>query len=137
MAILEILQYPDMRLHEPAQRVEKIDAETRKLVDDMAETMYAAPGIGLAATQLDIHKQIIVIDVSLYQHGIPIHSQDLTFTALFAVLAAAIAGGPHLAARMLGHETTPMGLKVAVAAAILIPQAIWTAARVRRWMRRP
>jgi peptide deformylase len=64
MAILEILQYPDMRLHEPAQRVEKIDAETRKLVDDMAETMYAAPGIGLAATQLDIHKQIIVIDVS-------------------------------------------------------------------------
>jgi len=64
MAILEILQYPDMRLHEPAQRVEKIDAGTRKLVDDMAETMYAAPGIGLAATQLDIHKQIIVIDVS-------------------------------------------------------------------------
>ena len=64
MAILEILQYPDTRLHEPARRVEKIDAETRKLVDDMAETMYAAPGIGLAATQLDIHKQIIVIDVS-------------------------------------------------------------------------
>jgi len=64
MAILEILQYPDPRLHEPAQRVEKIDAELRKLVDDMAETMYAAPGIGLAATQLDIHKQIIVIDVS-------------------------------------------------------------------------
>src|SRR5205809_982585 len=64
MAILEILQYPDTRLHEPARRVEKIDAETRKLVDDMAETMYAAPGVGLAATQLDIHKQIIVIDVS-------------------------------------------------------------------------
>ena len=64
MAILEILQYPDTRLHEPALRVEKIDAGTRKLVDDMAETMYAAPGIGLAATQLDIHKQIIVIDVS-------------------------------------------------------------------------
>ena len=64
MAILEILQYPDTRLHEPAQRVEKIDAETRKLIDDMAETMYAAPGIGLAATQVDAHKQIIVIDVS-------------------------------------------------------------------------
>jgi peptide deformylase len=64
MAILEILQYPDTRLHEPALRVEKIDAETRKLVDDMAETMYAAPGIGLAATQVDVHKQIIVIDVS-------------------------------------------------------------------------
>jgi peptide deformylase len=64
MAILEILQYPDMRLHEPAERVEKIDAETRRLVDNMAETMYAAPGVGLAATQVDVHKQIIVIDVS-------------------------------------------------------------------------
>jgi len=64
MAILEILQYPDTRLHEPAQRVEKIDSETRKLVDDLAQTMYAAPGVGLAATQVDIHKQIIVIDVS-------------------------------------------------------------------------
>jgi peptide deformylase len=64
MAILEILQYPDPRLHETAQRVEKIDAETRKLIDNMAETMYAAPGIGLAATQVDVHKQIIVIDVS-------------------------------------------------------------------------
>ena len=64
MAILEILQYPDNRLHEPAHRVEKIDAATRKLIDDMAETMYAAPGIGLAATQVDVHKQIIVIDVS-------------------------------------------------------------------------
>jgi peptide deformylase len=64
MAILEILQYPDTRLHEPAQRVEKIDAATRKLIDDMAQTMYAAPGVGLAATQVDVHKQIIVIDVS-------------------------------------------------------------------------
>jgi peptide deformylase len=64
MAILEILQYPDPRLHEPAKRVEKIDAQIRKLVDDMTETMYAAPGIGLAATQVDIHKQIIVMDVS-------------------------------------------------------------------------
>jgi peptide deformylase len=64
MAILEILQYPDSRLNTPAQRVEKIDAATRKLVDDMAETMYAAPGVGLAATQVDVHKQIIVIDVS-------------------------------------------------------------------------
>ena len=64
MAILDILQYPDPRLHEPAQRVEKIDAQTRKLVDDLAETLYAAPGIGLAATQVDVHQQIIVIDVS-------------------------------------------------------------------------
>jgi peptide deformylase len=64
MAILEILQYPDPRLNIPAQRVEKIDAATRKLIDDMVETMYAAPGIGLAATQVESHLQIIVIDVS-------------------------------------------------------------------------
>ncbi|MGZ5031575.1 MAG: peptide deformylase [Usitatibacter sp.] len=64
MAILEILQYPDSRLNVPAQRVEKIDAATRKLVDDMTQTMYAAPGVGLAATQVDVHQQIIVIDVS-------------------------------------------------------------------------
>ena len=64
MAILDILQYPDPRLNTPARRVEKLDAATRKLIDDMAETMYAAPGIGLAATQVDVHKQILVIDVS-------------------------------------------------------------------------
>ena len=64
MAILEIVQYPDPRLTVPAERVEKIDAATRKLIDDMVETMYAAPGVGLAATQVDVHKQIVVIDVS-------------------------------------------------------------------------
>jgi peptide deformylase len=64
MAILEIIQYPDPRLAVPAQRVEKIDAATRKLIEDMIETMYAAPGVGLAASQVDVHKQIIVIDVS-------------------------------------------------------------------------
>src|SRR5258705_1780849 len=64
MAILDILQYPDSRLNTSAQRVEKIDAATRKLIEDMTETMYAAPGVGLAATQVDVHKQIIVIDVS-------------------------------------------------------------------------
>ena len=64
MAILEILQYPDPRLNTPAQRVDKIDASTRKLIDDMVDTMYAAPGIGLAATQVNVHQQILVIDVS-------------------------------------------------------------------------
>lgn len=64
MAILEILQYPDPRLNLPAQRVEKIDAATRKLIDDMTETMYAAPGVGLAACQVNVHKQILIIDVS-------------------------------------------------------------------------
>jgi len=64
MALLEILQYPDPRLGTAAKRVEKIDAATRKLIDDMAETMYTASGVGLAATQVDVHRQIIVIDVS-------------------------------------------------------------------------
>jgi peptide deformylase len=64
MAILEILQYPDPRLHLPAARVEKIDSAARKLVSDMAETMYASEGVGLAATQVNIHQQVIVIDVS-------------------------------------------------------------------------
>src|SRR5260221_4299743 len=64
MAILDILQYPDLRLNTPAERVEKLDAAMRKLIDDLAETMYAAPGVGLAATQVDVHKQILVIDVS-------------------------------------------------------------------------
>jgi peptide deformylase len=64
MAILEILLYPDPRLHLPAARVEKIDSGTRRLVADMAETMYSAEGIGLAATQVNVHLQILVIDVS-------------------------------------------------------------------------
>lgn len=64
MAILPILQYPDERLHKVAQRVGVIDQEIRKLARDMAETMYAAPGIGLAATQVDRHLQLIVIDIS-------------------------------------------------------------------------
>ncbi len=64
MAILEILQYPDPRLHLPVARVEKIDASTRKLVSDMAETMYAAEGVGLAATQVNVHQQVLLIDTS-------------------------------------------------------------------------
>src|SRR3990167_4620988 len=64
MAILKILQYPDERLHEVARKVERVDEATRRLARDMAETMYAAPGVGLAATQVDVHMQIIVLDVS-------------------------------------------------------------------------
>ena len=64
MAILPILQYPDERLHKIAKKVEHIDESVRKLARDMAETMYAAPGVGLAATQVDRHIQLIVIDVS-------------------------------------------------------------------------
>lgn len=64
MAKLEILHYPDPRLRRAAEPVEEVDATVRQLVDDMFETMYAAPGIGLAATQVNVHKQVIVIDVS-------------------------------------------------------------------------
>ena len=64
MAILSILHYPDPRLHKVAQPVAEVDAELRRLIDDMAETMYAAPGIGLAATQVNVHKQVVVIDTS-------------------------------------------------------------------------
>ncbi|MGQ0577517.1 MAG: peptide deformylase [Betaproteobacteria bacterium] len=64
MAILPVLRYPDRRLHNVAKPVAVVDDEIRKLARDMAETMYAAPGVGLAATQVDIHKQLIVIDLS-------------------------------------------------------------------------
>ncbi len=64
MAILDILHYPDKRLRTQAKPVEKVDDSIKKLVEDMFETMYIAPGIGLAATQVDVHLQVIVIDVS-------------------------------------------------------------------------
>ena len=64
MAILPILRYPDSRLHTTAARVKRVDDKIRKLIKDMADTMYAAPGIGLAATQVDVHLRVIVIDIS-------------------------------------------------------------------------
>ena len=64
MAILNILRYPDLRLKKIASPVRHVDERTRKLVRDLAETMYDAPGVGLAATQVDVHKQVIVIDIA-------------------------------------------------------------------------
>ena len=64
MALLPILQYPDPRLHTVAKPVREVDARIRQLVADMLETMYDASGIGLAATQVDVHERLIVIDVS-------------------------------------------------------------------------
>ena len=64
MTRLDILHYPDARLHTVAKRVAVVDERIRKLIDDMAETMYAAPGIGLAATQVNVHERVIVIDIS-------------------------------------------------------------------------
>ncbi len=64
MALLPILHYPDPRLHKVAAPVKRVDDKIRKLIKDMADTMYAAPGIGLAATQVDVHLRLIVIDIS-------------------------------------------------------------------------
>ncbi|MBD3645482.1 MAG: peptide deformylase [Alcanivorax sp.] len=64
MAKLEILEFPDPRLRTVAKPVEKVDDELRNLIDDMFETMYAAPGIGLAATQVNVHQRLIVMDLS-------------------------------------------------------------------------
>ena len=64
MALFKILHFPDSRLRVKAKQVQHVNEETQQVVDNMFETMYAAPGIGLAATQVDIHQQIIVIDVS-------------------------------------------------------------------------
>jgi peptide deformylase len=64
MSILPILIYPDERLHKVANKVNAITDTVHKLIKDMAETMYAAPGVGLAATQVDVHLRIIVIDIS-------------------------------------------------------------------------
>jgi peptide deformylase len=73
MAILNILNYPDERLRIEASPVENVDGRIAQLVDDMFDTMYAAPGIGLAATQVNVHQQIIVMDVAENK------SQPLTF----------------------------------------------------------
>jgi peptide deformylase len=68
MAILNILEFPDPRLRTVAEPVENVDDSIRTLIDDMFETMYAAPGIGLAASQINVHKQVVVMDISEEQN---------------------------------------------------------------------
>ena len=72
MATLTIINYPDPRLHTVAKPVLAVNDEIRQLVSDMAETMYAAPGIGLAATQVDQHIQLIVIDTTKEQNNLQV-----------------------------------------------------------------
>ncbi len=72
MAILTILNYPDPRLHTVAKPVQKVNMEIQRLVGDMAETMYAAPGIGLAATQVNQHIQLILVDTSKEQNDLQV-----------------------------------------------------------------
>ncbi len=68
MAVLDILEFPDPRMRTVAEPVTEVTAQTRALIDDMFETMYAAPGIGLAATQVNVHQRILVIDLSEEQN---------------------------------------------------------------------
>ena len=72
MALLPILHYPDPKLKKRAEPVTEVDESIRRLAADMAETMYAAPGIGLAATQVDVHKRVIVIDVTEDRSGLTV-----------------------------------------------------------------
>jgi peptide deformylase len=82
MSILPILIYPDERLHKVAKNVDAITDPIRKLIKDMAETMYAAPGVGLAATQVDFHLRIIVIDVSeTHDQLLELINPELIFSA--------------------------------------------------------
>jgi peptide deformylase len=69
MAVLQVLHIPDERLRKVAAPVKEVNAETQRIIDDMFDTMYAEEGIGLAATQVDIHQRIIVIDVSENREG--------------------------------------------------------------------
>lgn len=72
MALLPILHYPDQRLHKVAASIKRVDDKIRNLINDMAETMYAAPGIGLAATQVDVHRRLLVIDISESQSNLQV-----------------------------------------------------------------
>ena len=72
MAILSILNYPDARLHTVAKPVKEVNGAMRRLITDMSDTMYAAPGIGLAATQVNEHIQLIVIDISKEQNNLQV-----------------------------------------------------------------
>jgi peptide deformylase len=85
MAVLQILRFPDPRLHRVAKAIAHVDDRIRQLATDMAETMYAAPGVGLAATQVDVHERLIVIDVS--------ESKDQLLTFVNPEIVAASAEG--------------------------------------------
>lgn len=82
MALLPILCYPDARLHTVAKPVRQVDARIRQLIADMLETMYEASGIGLAATQVDMHERVIVIDVSEDRHQpLVLINPEITWTS--------------------------------------------------------
>ena len=108
MAKLHILRYPDSRLHTVAKAVVAVDARIRQLVDDMLESMYAADGVGLAATQVDVHERVIVIDTSelrdqprvLINPELVGRSEEMTFTDEGCLSVPAIYDRVHRHARV-------------------------------------
>ena len=82
MALLTILRFPDPRLHTVARPVAEVDARIRQLVDDLLETMYAADGVGLAATQVDVHERVLVMDTSeQHDHGLVLINPEITWAS--------------------------------------------------------
>jgi peptide deformylase len=109
--VFKILEYPDPRLRKVAAPVPAVTAEIRKLVADMAETLHAAPGVGLAATQVDVHKRVIVIDVS------PTHDQLHVFINPEIVSAEGEAEGEEGCLSVPGYyDTVRRAAKVTVRA---------------------
>ena len=116
MAKLHILRYPDPRLHTVAKAVVQVDARIRQLVDDMLESMYAADGVGLAATQVDVHERVIVIDTSelrdqprvLINPELIARSDEMTFTDEGCLSVPAIYDRvrrhAHVTVRALGRD---------------------------------
>ncbi len=105
MSRLNILRYPDPRLHTVAKPVAAVDERIRQLVDDMLETMYAADGIGLAATQVDVHERVIVMDAS-EQHDRPlvlINPQIVTASVEMAIAEEGCLSVPQIFDRVERH----------------------------------
>jgi peptide deformylase len=136
MAQLNILRYPDPRLMTVARPVSDIDARVRQLVDDMLETMYAADGIGLAATQVDVHEQVIVIDVSdsrdeplvLINPQITWRSEEMAFAEEGCLSVPAVYDQVQRHARIkvqaLGRDAKPFELEAAELLAVCVQHEI-------------
>lgn len=135
MALLQILHYPDPRLHTVAKPVGQVDDALRRLAADMAETMYGAPGIGLAATQVDRHIQLIVVDVSethdqlkvfinpeiLEKEGEAVHEEGcLSVPGVYDKVTRA----EHIRVRALGLDGQPFELQAGGLLAVCIQHEI-------------
>ena len=136
MAQLNILRYPDPRLQTVAQPVTAIDARIGRLVDDMLDTMYAADGIGLAATQVDVHEQVIVIDVSesrdrplvLINPQITWRSEEMAFAEEGCLSVPAVYDQVQRHARVkvqaLGRDAQPLAFEAADLLAVCVQHEI-------------